>query len=510
MSYKWTQNSSSSSSNGWTSVACNSTGQLLVACLPNENPEVINAAIWYSTDYGSTWNQGTSADDPLLLFDSNLWTSVASNADGSQLIACANGGGIWISTELGEIWGLIPDTLELSWSSIASNFDGDKLIVCENGGFIWISRDSGSSWVKNPSLEADWTSVASNSDGNILVACAQPSSYSKESIWYSTDYGSTWYKGASANAALQSEFNSNLWTSVASNSAGDQLVACADYDGNNLGGIWYSTDNGANWSSFSYFDTIEESFIPWSSIASNSSGDKLVASGQGYGIWTSSDSGTTWSKGTSTDSAFSNSTTWTAVTSNFTGDKLLASSSNFGIFLGVPNTPCFKEDTKILTNQGYKPIQDLRKGDLIKTLLHGFKPIELIGKRDIYHDAILDERLKDQLYTCSKTEYPELFEDLVITGCHSILVDKFVTEEQKEKVMEINGRIFITDNKYRLPACVDERAKVYPLKDTYTIYHLALENDDYYMNYGIYANGLLVESCSKRYLKELSNMELIE
>jgi len=38
---------------------------------------------------------------------------------------------------------------------------------------------------------------------------------------------------------------------------------------------------------------------------------------------------------------------------------------------------------------------------------------------------------------------------------------------------------------------------------------VALENDDYYMNYGIYANGLLVESCSKRYLKEESNMELI-
>jgi hypothetical protein len=42
-----------------------------------------------------------------------------------------------------------------------------------------------------------------------------------------------------------------------------------------------------------------------------------------------------------------------------------------------------------------------------------------------------------------------------------------------------------------------------------TIWHIALENDDYYMNYGIYANGLLVESCSKRYLKELSKMEIV-
>ena len=32
---------------------------------------------------------------------------------------------------------------------------------------------------------------------------------------------------------------------------------------------------------------------------------------------------------------------------------------------------------------------------------------------------------------------------------------------------------------------------------------------DYFMNYGIYANGLLVETCSKRYLKELSKMDLL-
>jgi len=59
-----------------------------------------------------------------------------------------------------------------------------------------------------------------------------------------------------------------------------------------------------------------------------------------------------------------------------------------------------------------------------------------------------------------------------------------------------------------LPACVDERASVYLKEGPYAIYHLALENDNYYHNYGIYANGLLVESCSKRYLNELSGMTL--
>jgi YVTN family beta-propeller protein len=171
--------------------------------------------------------------------------------------------------------------------------------------------------------------------------------------------------------------------------------------------------------------------------------------------------------------------------------------------------PCFKSDSKILTDKGYIPIQDLRKGDFVKTLLNDYKPIVMIGKRDIYHIAS-KERIKDQLYKCSQTEYPEVFEDLILTGCHSILVDGFTSDKQRAKVIEVNGDTYVTDNKYRLPACADEKASVYEIPGSYTIYHLALENDNYYWNYGIYANGLLVETCSKRYLKELSNMSLIE
>ena len=169
---------------------------------------------------------------------------------------------------------------------------------------------------------------------------------------------------------------------------------------------------------------------------------------------------------------------------------------------------CFKEDTKILTDKGYLPIQDLRKGDLVKTLLHGYQPINIIGKKEIYHLAC-KERIKDQLYKCSKEQYPEVFEDLVITGCHCILVEEFTTQEEKEKTIEVNGDIYITDDKYRLPACADEKTTVYEKQGNHTIYHFALENNDYYMNYGVFANGLLVETTSKRFMNELTDMDII-
>jgi hypothetical protein len=169
---------------------------------------------------------------------------------------------------------------------------------------------------------------------------------------------------------------------------------------------------------------------------------------------------------------------------------------------------CFLKGTQILTKDGHKMIEELRKGDFIKTVQNGYVPIDMIGYSEIFNSGD-EERIKDRLYVCGSSEFPELTEDLVITGCHCVLVDHLL-EDQQKKIKELMGGIYITDNKYRLPAWVDERTKPYGEKGFFTIYHIALENNDYYMNYGVYANGLLVETTSKRYLKEVSKMTLIE
>ena len=179
----------------------------------------------------------------------------------------------------------------------------------------------------------------------------------------------------------------------------------------------------------------------------------------------------------------------------------------------VVNATCFLEGTKILAMDKkrilkYIPIEKLKPGMLVKTLHAGFVPIKYIGYSTIYNPGIAT-RVRDQLFNCTKSAYPELIEDLVLTGNHSILVEK-VTDDEREQIIETLGDLFVTEQRYRLPAFNDKRAVPYEHRGDFRIWNLALENENYYANYGIYANGLLVETTSCRYIKEISRMTLIE
>lgn len=190
------------------------------------------------------------------------------------------------------------------------------------------------------------------------------------------------------------------------------------------------------------------------------------------------------------------------------GDPLIDNGGEYRLF---PSSPCFLEGSKILSLMGgeevYVPIEKLQKGDLIKTSRNGYKKIEVIGKGTIVNKGD-GARIEERLYKCSKDKYPELSEDLYITGFHSILVDN-LTDAQKETIIKTMGKLYSTENKYRLIAYADERAEPWSSEGKFTIWHLALENTDRRMNYGIYANGgLLVESCSIHYLTHYANMSI--
>jgi hypothetical protein len=193
------------------------------------------------------------------------------------------------------------------------------------------------------------------------------------------------------------------------------------------------------------------------------------------------------------------------------GDILSGNGSTDVYFL-YPSAPCFLEGSTILCEvdgvEKYVPVEQLKNGTLVKTSLDGYKPVVLIGKGTIENPGN-NERTENRLYKCSTSNYPQLKDDLYITGCHSIL-EFPITEKQKEDTIQHLGKLFVTDKKYRLMACVDERAEPWNSKGIYTVWHFALESDDESINYGVYANGgLLVETCSIRFLKKKSNMVFI-
>lgn len=172
---------------------------------------------------------------------------------------------------------------------------------------------------------------------------------------------------------------------------------------------------------------------------------------------------------------------------------------------------CFLEGTQILCLvdgvETYVPIETMRPVFQVKTSLDGYKKVELIGKGEVENTGD-SERVEDRLYKLSPSNYPELKEDLFITGAHSILVDT-ITDKQREDLTTQLGRIFVTDKKYRLTAMVDERAEPWSSEGKYTVWHFALEHDNILMNYGVYANGLLVESCSINTMRTKSNLTIV-
>jgi len=121
--------------------------------------------------------------------------------------------------------------------------------------------------------------------------------------------------------------------------------------------------------------------------------------------------------------------TWTLVFS------LTGNYNNYNTYdLSVFSYVCFHPNTKILSMvngiEDYRIISSLRKGDYVKAHLYGFLKVFGIGKSTM-HNHGKNKRVQNCLYKLSQSNFPDLFEDLIITGCHSILVDE-LTEEQKK------------------------------------------------------------------------------
>ena len=101
------------------------------------------------------------------------------------------------------------------------------------------------------------------------------------------------------------------------------------------------------------------------------------------------------------------------------------------------------------------------------------------------------------MYKMIKTDANRLIDDLIITGGHAIMVDKF-TEKEYNETLNI-WKIDQIDNKFLLMAGISDKFEQIKERNMHNYYHFSLENDgDIEKRYGVYANGVLVETpCEK-------------
>jgi hypothetical protein len=208
---------------------------------------------------------------------------------------------------------------------------------------------------------------------------------------------------------------------------------------------------------------------------------------------------------------------WNINENDITTDMLtnsgLVNNNLYGFTSGTPsftlfNQPiCFNKGTQILcfvdNKEQYIPIQQMRKGTLVKTYKHGYKPIEVIKTR-AYR---LGRQGVDQgMYRMKKSG--SMIADLEMTGLHSILVDETDPVYANQiKRFEMNNAKYkrpwgwYVDGKFRLTANSCAQFKKMPVSD-YNIYSFVLDNQQ--MQYGVWANGVLVETTTHRYIKQMT------
>ena len=261
----WTQTTAPTTN--WSSIASSADGSKLIATVKGLFSD--NVPIYITTNAGVTWRQSIA---PLT---NDYWLSVASSADGGRLVA-SSGAGVYTSTNFGADWLYQANH---RFSSLASSADGTRLIGAESFN-VYTSTNSGAAWQL---ADVSGACVASSADGTKLATAyfAYPG-HPLGGIFTSTNAGLDW---TPTSAPIDG------WTALASSADGLKLGATIGQTSfpTGPGPIFVSTNGGGTWQVSGSLTSY------WYSVASSADGATLVASGSA-GTYTSADAGNNWSR----------------------------------------------------------------------------------------------------------------------------------------------------------------------------------------------------------------------
>lgn len=183
--------------------------------------------VYTSSDSGASWTTHSS-----VFGGANEWSSIASSSSGWYLTAAQGmntdgDGNIYNGEFDGDSWSWWLSGAPIrNWTGVASSYNGLKLVAVADAGNIYTSTDGGANWTLRNSVRS-WSSVASSSDGTVLWA---------------TVYGGQIYKSTNSGVSWTSMGTNQNWKSIACSADGNVVAVAID------GGlIWSSIDGGANW-----------------------------------------------------------------------------------------------------------------------------------------------------------------------------------------------------------------------------------------------------------------------
>lgn len=490
-----------------------------------------------------SFSQGlTSGNFAVSLSGSN---GIAGSGSGSGLYYTTNGGQLW--TQSNKNTGTSNSALSLSGLNGVAQINGGNILYTNDGGLTWSNTDIPSGYNIN---------TLSLTQSNNLLGILSAGNKLDSFTYYTTNGGQTWTLntsnlyfsrlslsgsngiGLSGNNLYYTTNGGQSWTlSNSPLSNYGNLFISGNYaiavDSNNY--IYFSTNAGINWNqgvqagavnsiflsgqygivnaNYNMYYTVNggETFYLSSGAINGTGLYRISLSGlygiagsnsSNSGIWYTTDGGQTWIQSDINTGNFT-SVDITSASVSIAGSN----SSNGTYYLSSPL--CFNEGTKILClnnlfEEEYIPIENLRSGDLVKTYKHGYIKIDLIGKNKMISDPNhLSQVGNVSINTCMhkmvKTDTNGLIEDLIISGRHSILVnDLGEYEELMNYIFSYGKWDNKIENKYLL---LSSKCKDFiKIEDTkiFTYYHFCLEsNGDNLKKYGVWANGILVETTNK-------------
>ena len=365
-----------SESRFWSGAAISSTGQYLTFVSPYNNI-ISSFTPEFNGSYSNTLStnnmnisgllniSGTSA--PISLIDGSVLTTTSSPLD--------------YSNNFGTNWNIYASTN--SYNFIAISLTGQYQTAVSNStnyGNIYISNNYGINWY-NPTIYINtntgttynnnnglgWDSITVSGSGQYQYAIPVDTysySYSKY-VYSSTNYGNSWY--ISNNTSILN------WTCISCSSSGQYVIA-----GTKLNYLFLSSTYGENWNITCNINITNPSNKFWNSVCISSSGQYIYAASVSTqsspndnnrdNIYISNDFGTSWISIQNS----SNNNYWRSITCSSDGQYVYACSSsdynygekiNDGIYISNDYGNSFAITNAILT--GWRSISCSSSGKYV-------------------------------------------------------------------------------------------------------------------------------------------------